>query len=355
MKIKSVRVIPHVQVIDQPGWSLITGAVPQAPCLIVAIEAADGTRGFGTVPALQPFDPPVAAAAACADYLGGVITGQPLNINARMADLDRALMGFREIKAAIEVALYDLASRVQGVSLSDYLGGSLHQKVPVARLVPLLAPDAMADFAAGLVAKGYKVLKLKFSGEITRDVARMRAVRDRVGPGVRITGDANGRYETKAAIRAIEQMDDDGLDLIEQPVPRGDREGLKLITQTVRPMVEADESAMTFEEIVGLVHDRVVDSINLRIPRLGGIRGVLAAAKICQASDIKYRFGLCLLPSHFQATALHVASLLPYVPIAHELAEHELFPGDPFGPLRIENGFGTPPAGPGVGLAMTVT
>lgn len=117
-------------------------------------------------------------------------------------------------------------------------------------------------------------------------------------------------------------------------------------------MVEADESAMTFEEIVELVRDRVADSINLRIPRLGGINAVLAAAKVCQAGDIKYRFGLCLLPSHFQAAALHVASLLPYLRVAHELAEHELFPHDPFGPLTIAGGTGAPPQEPGVGLVM---
>ena len=352
MMIKSVRCIQHVQTIDAPGWSLITGRVAQAPCVIVLVEGEDGTIGYGTVSALQPFALPMGAVTACVDYLGSILSGQLLNINARMRDLDRALMGCKEIKSAFEVALHDLAATHRGVSLSELLGGRLHEKIPVMRLVSLQSPEKMADAASGLVAGGYQALKLKLSGERELDVARVRAVRERLGAGVHLTVDANGRYEVKSAIRAIEEMDEHGVALVEQPVPRGNREGMALITRTVRPMVEADESAMNFEEIVDLVRDRVADCINLRISRLGGIRGAMDAARVCEAGDIKYRFGLMLLPSHFSAVTLHVAAMLPHVPVGHEIGEHELYRDDLFEPLPIVNGMAAVPNAPGVGVRL---
>jgi L-alanine-DL-glutamate epimerase-like enolase superfamily enzyme len=349
MLIKSVRSIEFIQHIDSPGWALITGAIPRPPTVILVIEAADGTEGYGTISALSPQEMPPAAITACIDFLKGAIVGKEVNVNARMADVERALWRNAEIKCAFEVALYDLASRLRGMSLSDYLGGRIHDKIPVIRLVSLQAPERMADFAAELVAKGYTALKLKWSGDVKLDVARVKAVRERVGPNIRMTVDANCRYEVKSAIRAIEESADYGVELVEQPVPRGNREGMALITRTVRPMVEADESAQNYDEILDLVRHRVVDCINLRLSRLGGIKAVMDAARVCESGDIKYRFGLMLMPSHFQAATLHVASVLPYLPVGHEIGEHELFREDLFEPLSIVNGMATVPDGPGVG------
>jgi DNA-binding response OmpR family regulator len=216
--------------------------------------------------------------------------------------------------------------------------------------VPVLflsARDEEIDRILGLEMGGDDYVTKPFSPREL--VARVKAVRERVGPNIRMTVDANCRYEVKSAIHAIEEAADYGVELIEQPVPRGNREGMALITRTVRPMVEADESAQNYDEILDLVRHRVVDCINLRLSRLGGVKAVMDAARVCESGDIKYRFGLMLMPSHFQAATLHVASVLPYLPVGHEIGEHELFREDLFEPLPIVDGMAAVPTGPGVG------
>ena len=134
------------------------------------------------------------------------------------------------------------------------------------------AAGEVADNAASLVEEGYRHLKVKLDGDHDLDVGRVRAVRERVGREIHLTADANQTYTPKAAIRALRAMEPYGLDLIEQPVAADDIAGLKLVTESVSAIVEADEAANTVAEIADLVQRRAVDSINLKVTHVGGLR-----------------------------------------------------------------------------------
>ena len=336
-----------------PEWSLITGQVREVPYATLQIEADSGHIGYGFVSAMQPFDAPLTAIVQCVEYLGALVVGEKLEINPIMHRLERALFAYNEIKAGFETALYDLCSQCHTTGLAEWLGGALHPALPVSRLIPLSTPDKMAALAKQYVSEGHRVLKVKLNGNIDMDVERIKAVRLAVGPAIRLTADANGSYQAKAAIRAIARMDDFDITLFEQPVGRHYLEGLKLVTQSTNIMIEADESAGDFREILELVRTRSVDSVCLRIPKLGGVAATVAAANLCHAFDIQFRLGVCFLPSHFQAMCAHVASTLPSVPLAHEIAEHQLFTNDPFEQFPVRRGFVTVPTGVGVGLGLS--
>src|SRR3954465_290440 len=97
-----------------------------------------------------------------------------------------------------------------------------------------------------------------------------------------------------------------GLDLVEQPVPRNDLKGLELVTRSVPVVVEADEGAGTLDEIMVLASNRIVDAVSLKIPKLGGIRNAIAAARICEAAGVRYRLGAHVGTRLLAAHALHL-------------------------------------------------
>ncbi|NYZ14536.1 mandelate racemase/muconate lactonizing enzyme family protein [Azospirillum sp. RWY-5-1] len=325
------------------GWSLVTGQVPRLPCVAVKVETEDGHAGLGLIGALQPFDAPAGAIRECVAYLGARLIGKELRIAPLMTGMAQALFGFPEVRAGFEMAFHEVAAHAGGRSIASMLGGRRHDRLPVSRMVSLQSPELMGRAAADLVADGFRVIKFKLGGNSDLDVARARAVRAAVGDAVRLTADANGRYGAKSAIDTIGLMDACAIDIIEQPVPREDLDGLRMVTHAVRPMVEADESAGSPAEIARLGRDRAVDSVVLRLPRLGGVTAVLECVAICRAFGLRYRFGVCFLPGPFQAFAAQVASILPDLPLAHELAEHALLDGDPFEGPDIRDGYLTVP------------
>ena len=81
------------------------------------------------------------------------------------------------------------------------------------------------------------------------------------------------------------------IDLVEQPVRADDFHGLGQVTQAVDVPVDADESAGSVEAVFRLVKDHLVDSVSLKVPKLGGLRRAQQVAAICRAGNVDCRLG----------------------------------------------------------------
>ena len=267
-----------------------------------------------------------------------------------MQALDGDSTGHNQAKAAIDCALHDLNARILGIPLHQLFGGKLRDEVAILRILAIKTPDEMAAQAQKLVDAGYLYLKIKVHGDVKEDVARVRAIRRQVGDGVHLTIDANQSYSVKDAIAALTRMAEFDIDLAEQPVAAGDLAGLKLVTDSVPVTVEADESAASLADVMQLVSNRIVDAISLKIPKLGGLRNTLAAARICEAGHVRYRMGAAVGSRLLSAQAMHLAAALPRLDYACELGEFDRLLDDPFEGIEIENGRLALPQGPGSGV-----
>ena len=230
--------------------------------------------------------------------------------------------------------------------------GRCATSVPILRIVAIKSPKEMAESSQKLVDKGYSYLKIKVHGEVDEDVARVKAIRKQVGPDVHLTIDANQSYTPKNAIMAINRMAEYRIDLVEQPVPVGDYRGLKLVTDSVPVVVEADEAAGSLSEIYELIKGEMVDAVSLKIPKLGGLRNTIAAARLCELANIKYRLGAAVGSRLLAAHALHLACALPGVDYACELGEFDRLLDDPFEGLEVDNGVLSLPGGVGTGVRL---
>jgi L-Ala-D/L-Glu epimerase len=349
--IKTVDLEPVTLRKEDPHWRFALGANPIADGLIVRIVTDDGNAGEGFASSAAHMGAISGTLKAELELFRPILIGKdPTRIEFILSELDRALRGASQAKAGIDCALYDLQARALGVALCQLLGGQVRARVPILRILAIKTPNEMAAQAQKLIDRGYRYLKIKVDGEIEEDVARVSAIRRQVGDEVHLTIDANQSYTPKGAVSAINRMAEYNIDLVEQPVPVGDRRGLKLVTDLVPVTVEADESAGSLTEIYELVSSEMVDAVSLKVPKLGGLRNTIAAARICEAAGVRYRIGATVGSRLLAAQALHLACALPGVDYACELGEFDRLLDDPFEGLEVEGGVLELPPGPGSGV-----
>jgi L-alanine-DL-glutamate epimerase-like enolase superfamily enzyme len=336
---------------EDPSWRFALAANPVSDGHVLRLATDDGVEGFGYAAATAHMGSIQDTLKAELGLFRPLVLGRDArDIESIMSALDRAVRGAPQAKAAVDCALHDLLARSLGVPLNVLFGGKVRDSIPMLRILAIKTPQDMAAQAKRLVDAGYRYLKIKVHGHVDEDVARVAAIRRQVGGGVHLTIDANQSYAPKDAIIALGRMAEHRIDLVEQPVAADDFEGLALVTRTVPVTVEADEAAGSLRQIFELVARRAVDAVSLKIPKLGGLRNTLAAARLCEAAQIKYRLGAAVGSRLLAAQALHLACALPGVTYACELAEFDRLLDDPFAGLEVEDGTLALPGGPGSGV-----
>jgi len=352
MKITAATLQPCAQALGDAQWKFARAQVPQLEGWVLCLDDDEGHRGLGYAHAIPAISTHGEGARAGLELLAPRLVGRRVDdLAALLEEADAALAYQPTVKAAIDMALHDLLARRLGVPVHVLLGGRLRDAVPLSRIVPIKAPQAMAETAARLAAEGYRQLKLKLSGDTAVDVQRVAAVRAAVGDAVVLTLDPNQSYGAKQMIAAFSKMERHDIALIEQPVPAADVAGLALLTRTLPVAIEADESAQTVRDVFRLVAERAVDVINLKITNLGGLRRFMQAVRICEAGQVACRMGAAFGPALMQAMSLQAACVLRSLPYACELSEHLHLQDDPFTALPVHDGMLALPPGPGCGVA----
>ena len=163
--------------------------------------------------------------------------------------LDGLPTGSAAARAGIDMALHDLCGQRLGEPLYRVLGLNPARSPQTSYTIAIDTPEAMASVAA---SSGKPILKLKLDGD--GDAARVQSVRSASSATIRV--DANGAWSREQALRLLPLLAECGVELVEQPLPVGDLEGLKqLMSLRSRPRVFADEGIRTMAEITA--HDRM--------------------------------------------------------------------------------------------------
>ncbi len=243
--------------------------------LVVEIVDADGVRGFGEAPQVwRVTGESLAGAEACVlGPLRDLVVGRsPDDLTELLRDVDAAVVGNFAAKNAVDVALHDLAARRFGVSLPRLLGTTTH-RVDTDVTVSAGSVDQLTTDAKSRIADGFGVLKLKLGTDAATDVARVVAVREAVGPDVRIRVDANQGWTARQAVAVIRRLEDDGADLefVEQPVPAYDLDALARVTAAVDTPVMADESVFGVRDLAAMIERGAADLVNVKLAKCGGL------------------------------------------------------------------------------------
>jgi O-succinylbenzoate synthase len=203
-------------------------------------------------------------------------------------------------------------------------------RVEVNALIPRVPPSEASRLAS---ASGCRVVKVKVGD---RDgEARVRAVREALGPAGRVRLDANGAWDLETARRSLARLSAFDPELVEDPV--ADVEDLAVLRRISPIPVAAEASIRTIEDAVRLRRLEAADLVVIKPQRIGGVRAALAAA---EAAGVPAIPSSALETSVGLAAVLAVAAALPELPFAAGVGTALLLDSDVVDdPLRPVNGW----------------
>jgi len=305
MKIQSIE-IGKVSIPLKKPFKTALRTVHSAEDIIVKVIADSGEVGFGNAPptAVITGDSQDSIIAAIRDTLAPKLVGMEIdNLEGIMTALDTGMLHNCSAKAAIDIAVYDLFGKRYGLPLYKLFGGYC-RSMETDLTISLNEPEEMVCDSLEAVAEGYTALKLKVGNDPALDIRRVQAIRDAVGPNVKIRLDANQGWNAKEAVRTIRRFEADGLDieLIEQPVKAHDFDGLKYVTDHVETDIMADESAFGPYEVFRLLSMRACDLVNIKLMKAGGLHNAVKIAHFAETMGVQCMMG-CMLESKVGITA----------------------------------------------------
>src|SRR6266566_2493577 len=330
MKITGVESIP-VRVPIRPELAIRGkgGYHSESPFLLVKVHTNDGITGLGEVSCTPRWsgEDQVTAAHFIRTILAPVLEGHdPRHIEALTARLRGALAGHPFTKAALEMALWDILGKAIGMPVYRLLGGPVREFVPTKWSISGVEPARAAEIATWAVEQGFRAMKVKVGIDAQQDIARVRAVREAIGDGVRLGVDANGAWNVSTAIRMVNQLRDFDIWFAEQPVPPGDFSWLAEVRKQTGVPVIADESVYTAQDALSILRAGAADALSLYIGKSAGIGPARKIAAIAEAAGCGCTVGSNLEMGIGSAAMIHVALSTPGI-TADE------FPCDIIGPL----------------------
>ena len=282
-----------------------------------------------------------AALAAWTPHLGD----DPFALDALERRLDGALHGHGAARAALEMALHDWIGKKLGQPTWKLLGLEAAAAPRSCVTLGLASPEEMERKLA--TVRDFPIIKVKLGGP--GDVDNLRRIR--AGFSGKLQVDANTAWNAADAVRVLRQIEPLGIELVEQPVPRGDLDGLRWVRERSPIPVFADESCHTLADI-GLLASRV-DGVNLKIMKTGGLREMQRMIHAARAHGMKVMLGSMVESSLALSAAAQLAPLADYLDLdGHWLVKDDPFDGAPRerGEIRLSErpGLGVQPVGAAV-------
>lgn len=274
------------------------------------------------------------------DYLSALppLTGEAFLLEDTLAGLPP---GSQAARAAVDIALHDLVGRKIGQPLYRLFG-----------LNPARAPETSFTLSIGTVdevqekaqtaAREFSILKLKLGKDQAHSLELVRAVR--AATDARLIADANCAWTEGQALELIPALADLGLELIEQPLPEEDLDGLRRVREASPIPVFADEPVRTARDIPRLAS--CVDGVNIKVMKAGGLREAQRMVAVARAHNLQVMIGCMVETSIGITAAAHLASLADWVDLDGTL----YLTDDPFSGMCIERGRLIMPDGPGLGI-----
>jgi muconate cycloisomerase len=269
--------------------------------------------------------------------------------------LDEVAYGNLFAKSALEMALLDATGLAHGVSLSTLLGGATRTGLPVRWALSGSGTTGVLEDAAERIALGHTAIKFKMGAlPPEEDVRRVGELVDKLGGDLDYVGDPNGTWDLRTATWAVRELESIGLAAVEQPVGRGDLEGMaELRAQATKIDVMADESVCVPADALEAIRVRACDSVSVKPGKAGGLRAAALVASIIDTVAVGCYGGTALEGHVGTAASAHLFASLPRLRFGCELVGPLLLSDSvTTAPLRYEAGQLRVPTGPGIGVQL---
>jgi len=357
MKITRAEVIPF----DLPlahGYRIAGRTITHVRNFFIRLETDGGLAGHGNAAPAEEVTGE--SDSMCHAALGGSLrelamgadpTAAHAALSARAREMAPACPAAR---AALDIALWDLAGQAAGLPLVKLWGGSW-RRLPTSTTIGVCGPEETLDSARAWLKQGFRILKVKVGEDVEADVARLRLLRETFGSMVTLRADANQGYtleQSRAFLRGVEVA---GLELLEQPLGAGDLAGLAVLRAESRVPILADESARSPEEAEEVIRRGAAHGLNVKLMKCGGPTPARAIHDRARAAGLSLMLGCNDESRVSMAAAAHLALALPGFTYA-DLDGHLDLARDPAsGGLEIRDGMLSVSERPGLGVEVSIS
>ena len=298
MQIRSIR----TACFEQPMIPIHQGNFPGVQALVLTVVTSDdGVEGYSLARAhggqpgstiAQPIEISLRPRVLGMDAL------QPALAWERMTALEPAGYVSPFAIAAVDVALWDLAAKLQRRTVAALCGGRRDSIRPYASSAHYPSIDGyVADLRAALAA-GYTSYKTHPFYDPARDIELAGALRETAGPSIRLMLDAAKRYDAAGALRVGEALQALDFHWYEEPLPQHDWRGYRALRDALRIPVIGGETLPGLHPAIGnALEARAYAAVLCDVYWKGGITGMLKTIEVCDAHGVP-------VASHHGASAL---------------------------------------------------
>ena len=268
--------------------------------------------------------------------------------------------------SAIEIALWDIVGKATNQPIYNLLGGQVHDRLRAYAYMPTEGiwenPHKAGEIAIKLVEDGNSACKFDpftpffpqprdFSLKTIRHVAKIfRAIRDAVGDELEVGIGTHGQFSTAVAIRVAKELEEFSPFWFEEPVPPENIDEMARVAAHTSIPIASGERLVTKFEFAELLKKQAAQIIQLDVGQCGGI---LESKKIAGMAEAYY----AMIAPHMYcgpvaaAAAVQLDTCSPNF-LIQEYNGNSLHKDIFKEPIRFENGYITPPTGPGLGVEL---
>jgi len=345
--------VAYFKFFEGPGGSIGRAAV------VVKMTVDDGTVGWGqSVPVAKwSYETLEAATIVMRNYFAPALVGRdPLDIEGAHAAMDQAVApsfttGMPISRAGLDIALHDLAGKLQGWSLAEMWGKQTGGPLTMSWTVNVRELDEVDKVMEDGEQRGFQNFNIKVGPDPRFDVELARRVRGRAPDGF-LWADANCGYEEKTALAAAPKLADVGVDVLEAPLRPNRISGYQALKKLGALPILMDEGVVSPVELEEFIKLDMIDGLAMKPARCGGLLSNRRQIELCEQHGLMW-LGSGLTDPDISLSATlalygaydmqHTAALNgPQLLAADVLKE----------PLKIERDQIYVPTGPGLGIEV---
>jgi len=351
MQITKARVIPIELQTRQPVRMAGMPEIKQITAIFVCLETKNGLVAWGVSvahPELTGEDPKkvIEICQEAADFAPDL---HPTNIEYSLSQLGPIVKKSAAAMCAFDLVFHDLLGLAASMPLYKLLGG-YRNRIQTSATIPLLPLYESVEIAKARAKHGFRMLKIKGGIDPDEDIERVKAIH-RVLPDHILRLDLDGGYSVQQALD-IARILEGRIEMLEQPTPAGDLDGLRQVTRHSTIPILADQSVKGPESALILAADRIVDGLSIKIANCGGLRCARQMDSVARMAHLSTMVSCLIEPALLIAAGLSFALSSPNVCYG-DLDGHLDLITDPSLPgFQLEQGWFIVNDVPGLGCAV---
>lgn len=353
MKIKSIETWSHKMRLATP-YTIAYETIDSTINVFTKVITNSGIVGFGcAAPDLEVTGETEKSVLKVAkDVIEPMLRGSDsLRYSYQLNKLIAPLKNHPSALAMIDMALFDIMGKKANLPVYKLLGG-FREKIKTSITIGILPINETVSTAKEFVEQGFSILKIKGGTDVDEDIERMKKVRETVGKSILLRFDANQGYSVYESLKFVEETRKVKIEILEQPTQKQEPDLLGRVTNNVPIPVMADESLMNLVDAFKLARKDLVDTVNIKLMKVGGIDVALKINSVAKAANLEVMVG-CMDESALGiAAGLHFALAKPNVFYADLDGHLDLLDDPASGAVILKKGTLYPTDNPGLGFNL---